>query len=134
MVLTGPALQAPQKIALHRGGSNALASAQTASVHAVQVLLINHLLEALAGSLARLNAWQLLAEHAATIQTAALAHPQVHNAPPETPVVVADQPAARAFVAQTRASALGTRYRPSIPGRYRNRAAIALDVANLVKG
>jgi hypothetical protein len=134
MVLTGSPLQAPENVALHRSGSDALATAQAAPVNAIQVLLIDHLLEALAGSLPGLHARQLLAKGAAAIQTAALAHPQIHHASPETPVVVTDDPAAPAFVSQPRPSTLGARYRPGIPGRYRDCAAAAVDVANLVLG
>jgi hypothetical protein len=81
-----------------------------------------------------LHARQLLAKGAAAIQTATLVHPQIHHAAAKAPIVVADEPAAPAFVSQPRASALRTRYRPGIPCRYRNRAAAALDVANLVLG
>jgi len=134
MILAGSPLQAPEKVALDGSGSNPLASAQATPVDAIEVLLIDHLLETLTGSLTALHAWQKLPEAAATIQAAALAHLQLHHGPPEAPVLVADDPAAPAFVSQMRASALGARYRPGIPGRYRNRAATALDVANLVLG
>jgi len=134
MILPDPALEVAEKVALHGGGANALASAQATPVDAIQLLLIDHLLEAFAGSLTRLHARQLLAKAAAAIQTAALAHPQIHEAPPEAPVVVPHHPAAPAFVSETQASAPRARYRPGIPGRYRNRAAVSLDVANLVLG
>ena len=52
MILTGSTLQAPEKVALHGRGADALAPSQAAPVDAIQVLLIDHLLEALTGSLA----------------------------------------------------------------------------------
>ena len=64
---------------------------QAAPVDAIQVLLIDHLLEALTGSLAALHARKLLAKGAAAIQAAALPHLQIHDAAAETPVVVADK-------------------------------------------
>ncbi len=134
MILTRSSLQTPEKVALYSGGANALPPSQAAPVDAIQMLLINHLLEALTGSLATLHAGQRLSKGAAAVQAAALAHLQIHDAAAETPVVVADEPAARAFVSQTRASALRARYRPGIPGRYRNRAAASVDVVNLVLG
>ena len=91
MILTGSTLEVAEKVALHGRGSDALASAQATPVDAIQVLLIDHLLEALAGSLAGLHARQLLAKGAAAIQAAALAHLQIQDAAPETPVVVADE-------------------------------------------
>jgi hypothetical protein len=106
MILTGSTLEVPEKVALHGSGSEALASAQTAPVDAIEVLLIDHLLETLTGSLAGLHPWQPLAKGAAAIQAAALAHPQIHQAPAEPAVIVADHPAAPAFVSQPRASAL----------------------------
>lgn len=53
----------------------------------------------LTGSLIGLHARQLLPERAAAVQTAALAHLQFQDEPA---VVVADEPAAPAFLAQTR--------------------------------
>ena len=103
--------------ALHTGGSDALAPPQAASVDAVQVLLEDHLLEAFTGSLERLDAWNVLAEVAAAVQTAALAHLQAQNTLTKAPIVMADGSPAPALVSKTRSPALGTRYRPGIPGR-----------------
>jgi len=114
--------------------SATLQMAQNGELNFVKVLLINHLLEAFAGSLARLDARHALAKGAAAVQTAALAYVQFQDAPPEAPVVMADPPAAPAFVPQMRPATVGARYRPGIPGRYRNRAAAAGDIANLVLG
>jgi len=55
MILASTPRQAAQKISLHGGGANAFASAEPAAVYAIEVLLKDHLLEALTGSLARLN-------------------------------------------------------------------------------
>jgi hypothetical protein len=134
MILTSLPLEVVEKIALHGSRSDALASAQATPVDAIQVLLINHLLETFTGSLPGLHARQPLAKREAAMQAASLAHLQIHDAAAETPVVMADDAAAPAFVSQTRASTPRARYRPGIPGRYRNRAAIALDVVNLVVG
>jgi hypothetical protein len=65
-----------QEIALDGGGANALPPAQATAVDAVQVLLKDHSLETLAGSLEGLNPWNALAKPAAAIQTTALAHLQ----------------------------------------------------------
>jgi hypothetical protein len=134
MILANATLEAAEKIALHRSGSDTLASTQAAPIDAIQVLLKDHFLEALAGSLAWLHSRQLLAKAAAAIEAAALAHLQVQDASSESPVVMADGSAAPALVSKARTSALGARYRSGIPGRYRNRAAVALDVDNLVLG
>ena len=58
MVLARASLQSAEEIALHRRRSNALLSCQAAPVNSIQVLLKDHLLEALAGSLVRLDAWR----------------------------------------------------------------------------
>jgi hypothetical protein len=134
MILACPTLQMVQKVALHGGRPDTLASAEAASVDAIQMLLLYHLLEALAGSLARLNARQALAKRSAAVQATALAHFQLKNAAAETPVVVPDSPPAPAFVPQMRSAAMRARYRPRIPGRYRNRAAVSLNGGNLVLG
>ena len=95
---------------------------------------MDHLLEALAGSLAGLNAWQALAKVFATIQALAFAHLEAEHCSAESPVVMSYRTQAPAFVSQARSAAVGTRYRSGIPGRYRNRAAVSLDVANLEQG
>jgi hypothetical protein len=94
MILPGSTLEAAEKVALHGSGSDALASAEATPVDAIEVLLIHHLLEALAGSLVRLYARQLLPKGAPAIQAAALPHLQIQDPAPETPVVVADEPVA----------------------------------------
>ena len=94
MVLPGPSLEVAKKVALHGCRANALASAQATPVDAIELLLIDHLLEAFAGSLTRLHARQPLAKGAAAIQTAVLAHLQIQEAPPEAPVVMPHPPAA----------------------------------------
>ena len=134
MILTREPLQVPQEVPLHGGRPDALAAAQATPVDAVQVLLIDHLLEALTGSLGGLHARQVLAKGAAAIQTAALAHFQVQDAAAKPPVVMADFAAAPALVSQTRSTALGARYRPGIPGRYRDRASTSLNRGNLELG
>jgi hypothetical protein len=98
------------------------------------MLLIDHLLEALAGPLTGLNAWHTLAKETAAIPAAAFAHRQIQDATPKAPVIMPHLPPAPAFVAQTRTAALGARYRPGVPGRYRNGAAAAFDRGNLVLG
>jgi len=134
MVLAGPPLQVAKEIALHGRRPDAFPPAQTASIDAVQVLLKDHFLKALAGPLEGLNAWGLLAEGAAAIKTAPLSHLQLEDTAPEAPVVMPDAPIAPALVPQMGTSAVGARYRPGMPGRYRNRAAASLDLANLVLG
>jgi len=134
MILTGLPLQTPQKVALHGRGSDALALAETAPIDAVEVLLKDHLLETLAGSLRRLDPRQLLSKRAAAIQTAAFANTQVQEDTPESPVVMPHDSPAPALVSKMRAPALGARYRPGIPGRYRDRATTSLNVANLKLG
>jgi hypothetical protein len=73
-----------QEIALHRGGSDAFPSPQTTPVDAVQVLLVDHLLEAFTGPLPGLYARQALAKAATAIQTPALAHFQIQDAAPRS--------------------------------------------------
>ena len=134
MVLAGLTLQMAQEVSLHGGRPDALSPAQAAAVDAVEVLLINHRLEALTSSLPRLHARQALAKRAATVQATTLAYLQVQDAAPKAPVIMANFPPAPALVAQTRSAAVWTRYRPGIPGRYRNRPSAALDGGNLVLG
>jgi len=134
MVLAGAALEVAQEVALHGGGADALAATQATAVDAIQVLLIDHLLEAFAGALEGLNPGNALAKRAAAVETAALAHLQVQDAAAEAPVIMADFAPAPAFVSQPRAAALRARYRPGIPGRYRNRAAGSFYRGNLVLG
>jgi hypothetical protein len=55
MILMGSTLEAPEKVALHGSGSNALPPPQAAPVDAIQVLLKHHLLETLTGTLAGLH-------------------------------------------------------------------------------
>ena len=98
------------------------------------MLLEDHFLETLAGSLKRLNPWNALAKEAAAIQAAALAHLQAQHALAETPIIMPDQPPAPALVSQARTLAMGARYRPGMPGRYRNRAAGSFYRGNLVLG
>jgi hypothetical protein len=98
------------------------------------VQLEHHLLEALAGALKRLNAWNPLAEGAAAIQTEVFAKFQPQQTMPETPVIMPDGPPTPALVSQARTLAVGARYRPAMAGRYRNRASIALYRGNLVLG
>ena len=123
MILTRSPLQVTQEVPLHGGRPNPLAPSQATPVDAVQVLLVDHLLETFTGPLARLHARQALAKAAAAIQTAALAYWQVQNAATETPVVVPDLAPAPAFVPKMRSPALGARYGPGIPRRYRPRSA-----------
>ena len=134
MILPRSPLQTAQEVALHGSGADPLPPSQAAPVDAVQVLLKDHLLKALAGPLERLNAWNGLPEPAAAIQTAALAHAQLQPALPETPVVVTDAPPAEALVSQTRSATLRARYRPGVPGRYRDDAAATIDRGNLILG
>jgi hypothetical protein len=134
MILMSSTLEAPEKVALHGSGSNALPPPQAASVDPIQVLLKDHLLEALTGALAGLHPRQPLTEPAAAIEAAALAHAQVQEASAESPIVMPDGPPAPTLVSHTRSPARGARYQPGIPGRYRNRAAASLDVVNLVLG
>src|SRR5437763_15121041 len=134
MILVGAALKAPEKVALYGSGTDALTSTQATPVDAIEVLLMDHLLEALAGSLAGLNAWQALAKESAATQTLAFAHLEAENHSAESPVLMPYLTLAPALVSQARSAAAGTRYRSGIPGRYPNRAAVSLDVANLEKG
>jgi hypothetical protein len=55
VILVGMLFEPAQEVALHGGGADALAAAETTPVDAVQVPLIDHLLEALAGALKGLN-------------------------------------------------------------------------------
>ncbi len=71
MILVLAAVQAAEKVALYGGGANPFAPSQAAPVDAVQVLVKDPLLEALAGSLEGLNAWNLLLKETAAIQTPA---------------------------------------------------------------
>jgi hypothetical protein len=98
------------------------------------VLLEDHLLKALTGALEGLNPGNALAKRAAAIQTAALAQLEAQYALPKTPVVMPDRPPAPAFVSQARTLTMGARYRPEMPGRYRNRAPVSLYRGNLVLG
>ena len=134
MILASFSFQTTQEVALHGGRADALSPAQTTPVDAVQVLLKNHFLEALTGSLKRLNPWNTLPKRAATVQTAALTEVQAQHALPEAPIIVPDRPPTPALVSQTRTIAVGTRYRPGMPGRYRNRAAGSFYRGNLVLG
>jgi hypothetical protein len=77
MILTGLPLQTPQKVALHAGGCDAFPPPQAASIDAIEVLLKDHLLEALTGPLERLDARQLLSKGTAAIPAATFANPQV---------------------------------------------------------
>ena len=67
MILTGSTSQVPEKITLHRSGSDALPPSQAAPVDAIEVLLKDHLLETLTGSLAGLDTGQVLAKEPAAI-------------------------------------------------------------------
>jgi len=134
MILTGSTLQAPEKVALHGSRSNALPPSQATPVDAIQVLLIDHLLETLTGSLAGLHTRQVLAKESPAVQTAALAHLQVKDSSTESPVIMPDGSPAPALVTQSRSSALGARDWPAVSSRYPNRAAASLDLANLVSG
>jgi len=134
MVLPGSPLQVAQEVALHGGGANPSAPAKAATVDAVQVLLEDHCLEALAGSLEGLNPWNALAKPAAAIQTAALAQFETQHALAKTPVIMPNRPPAPALVPQTGTMAVGARYRPAIPGRYRDQAPAPFDRGNLVLG
>jgi hypothetical protein len=75
MILTSLPLQAPQEVALHGRGGDALPSPQAASIDAIEVLLKDHLLETLTGPLERLDPRQLLSKKAAAIEAAAFANP-----------------------------------------------------------
>jgi hypothetical protein len=88
MILTGTPLQMAYEIALHGGSSDPFPPAQTTPVDAIQVLLIDHLLEALTGSLEGLDPWQLLAECPSAIQTPVFADLHRQHATTESPVVV----------------------------------------------
>jgi hypothetical protein len=98
------------------------------------VLLKDHLLETLTGSLKGLNAWNALAKRTAAIQTPALAQFQAQHSLAKTPVIMPDRPPVPAFVSQARTMAMRARYRPGMPGRYRNRAAGSFYRGNLVLG
>jgi hypothetical protein len=134
MILAGATLQTTQKVPLDRGRSDALPPAQTTAIDAIEVLLKDHFLEALTGSLAGLHTRQLLAKPTAAIQTATLAHCKVQNGSPESPLLVPHFSPTPALMAETRATAPRARYGASIPGRYRDRASGPLDAANLVLG
>src|SRR5262245_54975451 len=88
MMLARAALQATEEIALHGGGTEPLATCQATAVDTVEVLLKDHLLKALRGSLTAWHARQRLAKEMAAVQTATLAHLQVQDSTTETPVVV----------------------------------------------
>ena len=81
---------------------------------------MDHVLEALAGSLAGLNAWQALAKISAAIQALASAHLEAEHCSAESPVVMSHRTLAPALISQARSAAVGTRYRSGIPGRYRH--------------
>ena len=134
VILAGVLLQAAQEVAFYGGSPDALAPAQATPVDAVQVLLIDHLLEAFTGPLERLNARQPLAKPAAALEALALAHFEGKNATPETPVIMANGSPAPTLVPQTRSPALRARQRPGISGADSNRPATSFDLANLVLG
>ena len=67
MILSGVLLQAAQEVAFHSRRANAFSPAKATPVDAVQMPLIDHLLEALAGPLKGLNTRQLLAKRPAAV-------------------------------------------------------------------
>jgi len=134
MILAGAALEVAHEVPLYGGRSDFLPPAQTTPVDAVEVLLIDHLLEAFTGSLERLNSRYPLAETTSAIQAPALAYLKHQHATAESPIVMPDGAPTPAFVPQMRTSAGRTRYRADVAGRYGNLAAASLDVANLVLG
>jgi ABC-type nitrate/sulfonate/bicarbonate transport system permease component len=91
LILTRAPLQAAEEIALHGSGPNLLAAPQTTAVDAVQVLLKDHFLKAFTSSLERLNAGNLLAKAAATIQAATFADLELEQTVPKAPVVMPDR-------------------------------------------
>jgi len=99
MVLAHSPMEVMQEVSWHGRSSDALAAAEPAAVDPIQVLLINHLLEALAGSLPRLHSRHALAKESPAIQAAALAHRQIQDSAPETPVIMAHPAATPALVA-----------------------------------
>jgi hypothetical protein len=75
------------------------------------MLLKDQFLEALAGSLEGLNAWDVLPEGAAAVQAAALANLQIQHAVAKAPVVMPNRPPAATLIAQAGSAAVGARYR-----------------------
>ena len=73
---------------------------------------MDHLVEASAGSLAGLNAWQALANISAAIQALASAHLEAEHCSAESPVLMPHRTLAPALISQARSAAVGTRYRP----------------------
>jgi hypothetical protein len=134
MVLAGVTLEPAEEIALHGSRPDTFPPPQTTPVDAIKMLLEDQFLEALAGSLEGLNAWDVLPEGAAAVQAAALANLQIQHAVAKAPVVMPNRPPAATLIAQAGSAAVGARYRSDMPGRYRNRPSASLYRGNLVLG
>ena len=128
------ALETVTEVALHGSGADLLSAPETTAVYAIQVLLKDHFLEAFRRSLERLNSGNLLAKAAAAIQAATFAHLELEPTVPKAPVVMTDCSPAPAFVPQSRGTALRAGNRPTMAGRYVNRAAATNNRGNLVEG
>jgi len=62
MILAGSTFQVAQEVPLYRSRPDSFPTTEAAPVNAIQVLLIDHLLEALTGPLVGLHARQALAK------------------------------------------------------------------------
>jgi hypothetical protein len=98
MILSRVLLQPAQELAFHSGRADAFSPAKATPVDAVQVPLIDHLLEALAGPLKGLNTRQLLAKGTAAVEARSLANLEFQYAPAKAPVVMTDGSTAPALV------------------------------------
>jgi hypothetical protein len=85
------ALEPAAEIALDSGGADAFPPAQAAAVDAIQMLLVDGLLERLAGTLAAQDAGQRLAGAPPAAETFRLGDLDLQQAMAQAPVFVADR-------------------------------------------
>ena len=98
VILSRVLLHPAQEVAFHGGSPDAFSPAKATPVDAVQVPLIDHLLEALASPLKGLDTRQVLAKRPAAVEAGTLANLEFQHAPAKAPVVMTDGSAAPTFV------------------------------------
>jgi hypothetical protein len=106
VILACPTLQPAKEVALHGRCTDALTAAQAAAIDAIEVLLKDHLLKILAGSLEGLNARNALPERTAAAQTPAPAHLQLQGDAAKAPLIMPNRPVAPTLTSQTRSPAV----------------------------
>ena len=110
------------------------APSQPAAVDAVQMLLVDGLLEGLAGPLAGQDPQQPLAGLSVAVEALQFLRLHLQDATAQAPVFVPHRPVVQPLAVHASRPAVRAEFRPGIPGRNSDDSLLLLNLGNLEVG